>query len=75
MKALLDHTAEEAVELAHACLKLARGDKGEKNVTDEAADVAALLAVLVENKTIDAERYLKRYRMKLKKMRGKYGRK
>jgi NTP pyrophosphatase (non-canonical NTP hydrolase) len=75
MKALLDHTAEEAVELAHACLKLARGDKGEKNVTDEAADVAALLAVLAENEILDAERYLKRFRSKLKKFRGKYGRK
>jgi phosphoribosyl-ATP pyrophosphohydrolase len=75
MKALLDHTAEEAVELAHACLKLARGDKGEKNVTDEAADVAALLVVLLENDVIEPDRYIKRFRSKLKKMRGKYGRK
>jgi NTP pyrophosphatase (non-canonical NTP hydrolase) len=73
MTALLNHAAEEAVELAHAALKLARGDKGSKNLTDEAADIAALLAVLAENEVLDAERYLKRFRSKLKKFRGKYG--
>lgn len=75
MEALLNHAAEEAVELAQAALKLSRGDKGRTSLTDEAADIAALLAVLVEHEVIDAERYLKRYRMKLKTFRGKYGRK
>lgn len=75
MKALLIHSAEEAGEFVHAAMKLARGHSGSKNLTEEAADVAALLAVLVENEAIDAERYLKRYRMKLNKFRRKYGRK
>jgi hypothetical protein len=54
-------------------MKKARGDWGLKNLTDEAADIAAFLIVLQENGLIDAERFAARRAMKITKMRRKYG--
>ncbi|CAB3798797.1 hypothetical protein [Pararobbsia alpina] len=75
MRKLLIHAAEEAAEFTQAAMKKARGDWGLKNLTDEAADLAALLLVLRENELIDAERFEKRLALKHSKMRKKYGRK
>jgi NTP pyrophosphatase (non-canonical NTP hydrolase) len=69
---LLIHAAEEAAEFTQAAMKKARGDCGLKNLTDEAADIAAFLIVLQENGLIDAERFAARRAMKIAKMRRKY---
>lgn len=73
MRTLLIHAAEEAGEFIQAAMKKARGDWGLKNLTDEAADIAAFILVLQERGLIDAERFAARRAMKLKKMRRKYG--
>jgi phosphoribosyl-ATP pyrophosphohydrolase len=70
---LLIHAAEEAAEFTQAAMKKARGDWGLKNLTDEAADIAAFLIVMQENGLIDAERFAARRAMKIAKMRIKYG--
>lgn len=71
--AVLVHAAEEAAEFTQAAMKRARNDWGLKNLTDEAADVAAFLIVLQENGLIDADRFAARRAMKIAKMRRKYG--
>lgn len=70
---LLIHAAEEAAEFTQAAMKKARGDWGLKNLTDEAADLAAFILVLQERGLIDGERFVARRAMKVKKMRRKYG--
>jgi NTP pyrophosphatase (non-canonical NTP hydrolase) len=72
MRKLLIHAAEEAGEFIQAAMKKARGDWGLKNLTDEAADVAAFLIVLQERGVIDTARYEARLAIKVKKMRRKY---
>lgn len=72
MKKLLGHAAEEAGEFIQAAMKKARGHWSLKNLTDEAADVAAFIIVLQETGEIDKERYEARLAMKVKKMRRKY---
>lgn len=72
-KALLIHAAEEAAEFTQAAMKKARGDWGLKNLTDEAADLAAFILVLQERGLIESERFSQRRAMKLEKMRRKYG--
>jgi NTP pyrophosphatase (non-canonical NTP hydrolase) len=72
-QALLVHAAEEAVEFAQAATKRIRGDWGLKNLTDEAADIAAFLIVLKDLGLIDAERFANRRAEKVIKMRRKYG--
>ena len=71
-KALLIHAAEEGSEFAQAALKKARDDWGLKNLTDEAADVAAFITLLIDEGLIDSERFAKRRAMKLTKFRRKY---
>ncbi|KVR95830.1 hypothetical protein [Burkholderia vietnamiensis] len=72
---LLIHAAEEAAEFTQAAMKKARNDWGLKNLTDEAADIAAFLIVLKDLGLIDAERFAARRAQKVIKMRRKYGRK
>lgn len=73
MRKLLIHAAEEAGEFIQAAMKKARGDWGLKNLTDEAADLAAFILVLQERGLIESERFATRRDMKVKKMRRKYG--
>jgi NTP pyrophosphatase (non-canonical NTP hydrolase) len=73
MRKLLIHAAEEAGEFIQAAMKKARGDWSLKNLTDEAADVAAFLIVLQERGLVDRDRFEERKAMKVKKMRRKYG--
>jgi NTP pyrophosphatase (non-canonical NTP hydrolase) len=75
MKALLIHAAEEAGEFIQAAMKKARADWGLKNLTDEAADLAAFITLIQEQGLIDGERFARRRAMKLNKFRRKYGRK
>lgn len=74
MRKLLIHAAEEAGEFVQAAMKKARGDWGFKNLTDEAADLAAFVLVLMERGLIDRERFAARLEIKMNKMRNKYGR-
>ncbi|AIS48243.1 hypothetical protein DR61_1326 [Burkholderia pseudomallei] len=74
MKPLLIHAAEEAAEFTQAAMKNARSDWGRRELTDEAADLAAFLLVMQEQGAIDPERFEKRLAKKLRKMRRKYGR-
>ncbi len=53
-------------------MKKARGAWGNKQLTDEAADVAALFLVMKERGVIGRRRFKKRLAKKLKKMRRKY---
>lgn len=64
--ALLEQTAEECTELAHACLKLARKVRDENptpaseddilaNVTEESADVTLCIETLVETGILSYE--------------------
>ncbi|APF87574.1 hypothetical protein HI806_12955 [Ralstonia solanacearum] len=71
-KALLIHAAEEAAEFTQAAMKLARDDWGDKELTKEAADVAAFILVMKERGRIDRAHFRKRLAKKLKKMRKKY---
>jgi phosphoribosyl-ATP pyrophosphohydrolase len=73
MLKLLIHAAEEAAEFTQAAMKKARGDWGLKNLTDEAADVAAFLIVLQERGLVDRKHFEARRAMKVIKMRRKYG--
>lgn len=73
MRKLLIHAAEEAGEFIQAAMKKARNDWGRKNLTDEAADMAAFLIVLQEQGLVDRDRFEERKAMKVKKMRRKYG--
>lgn len=68
----LQHAAEEAVELGHALLKLARGDGTKEAVTDEAADLVAFLVLLDAAGVIDPERFAKHSADKLEKFMEKY---
>lgn len=71
-KALLIHASEESSEFTQAAMKKARGAWGNKQLTDEAADVAALFLVMKERGVIGRRRFKKRLAKKLKKMRRKY---
>lgn len=78
--ALLEQTAEECVELAHACLKLARYIRNENqthkkkediiaNLHEECADVLICLSELAEDGVVNAQaihdqEVLKQQRMK-----------
>lgn len=73
MRKLLIHAAEEAGEFIQAAMKKARGDWSLKNLTDEAADIAAFLIVLRENGLINGPQYEARLAVKVKRMRRKYG--
>lgn len=70
--AVLVHAAEEAAEFTQAAMKRARNDWGFKNLTDEAADTSAFIAVLQEKGLIDGDRFARRRAMKIEKMRRKY---
>jgi hypothetical protein len=53
-------------------MKLARGDWGAQQLTDEAADTVAFVSLLIERGVIDTKRFDRRVAKKLKKMRRKY---
>ncbi|CAJ0901487.1 hypothetical protein R6138_04588 [Ralstonia thomasii] len=72
-KALLIHASEEAAEFTQAAMKLARGDWGKKELTKEAADMAAFLLVMRKQRKINRALFKKRRAKKLKKMQRKYG--
>lgn len=77
--AMLEQTAEECVEMAHACLKLARHMRGENkvhktieemysNLSEEIADVSIcvselLSAGVVSHESLDSDIIAKRKRM------------
>lgn len=78
--AVFEQTAEECIELAHTCLKMARKMRGEnpvrkdydeifKNLVEEIADVTNCLDILLEedvvsHEAIESEMIYKRHRWK-----------
>ena len=78
--AMLEQTAEECVELAHACLKLARYLRGENkvyktkeeiysNLSEEIADVYICIGELLEAGVISQESIDSNIMTKLERMR------
>ena len=78
--AMLEQTAEECVELAHACLKLARYLRGENkvyktkeeiylNLSEEIADVYICIDELLEAGVISQESIDSNIMTKLERMR------
>ena len=72
MRNLLVHAAEEAGEFIQAAMKKARAHWGLKNLTDEAADLAAFITLMQEQGLIDSDRFARRKALKLNKFRRKY---
>ena len=78
--AMLEQTAEECIELAHACLKLARYLRGENkvyktkeeiysNLSEEIADVYICIDELLEASIISQESIDSNIMTKLERMR------
>ena len=78
--AMLEQTAEECVELAHACMKLARYLRGENkvyktkeeiysNLSEEIADVYICIGELLEAGVISQESIDSNIMTKLERMR------
>ena len=86
--AMLEQTAEECVEMAHACLKLARHMRGENkvyktieemysNLSEEIADVSIcmdelLSAGIISHESIDSDIIAKKERMRKRIQNGLY---
>lgn len=77
--ALLELTAEECVELAHACLKLARvirqenptpvtSDEAITNVEEEIADIDICIDELIKSQTINVKNLLDIKRFKMERL-------
>lgn len=79
--AMLEQTAEEANELAFACLKLARMLRGENkvhgrtqeelldNLAEEMADISVCIGELTDSNVVDAEDVKRIAFQKMKRMR------